>query len=41
VGHEFDREDVGSVAGGDAGGQFELRVGIIGLIGVDIDMLII
>jgi hypothetical protein len=29
------------MAGGDAGGQFELRVGIVGLVGMDIDMLII
>jgi len=41
VGHEFDREDVGSVAGGDTGGQFELRSGIIGLVGMDVDVLVV
>ena len=39
--HELDREDVGSVAGGDARGHFELRIRIIGLVGVDVDVLII
>jgi hypothetical protein len=41
VRHKFDGKDVGSMASGDAGGQFELRVRIIGLVGMDIDMLII
>ena len=41
VGHELDREDVGSVAGGDTGGQFKLRSGIIRLIGMDVDVLIV
>lgn len=29
------------MAGGDARGQLELRIRIIGLVGVDVDMLII
>jgi hypothetical protein len=41
VRHELDGEDVGLVTGGDAGRQSELGVRIIGLVGVNVDVLII
>jgi hypothetical protein len=41
VGHELDGKDVGRVTGHDRGGKVELRGGRFGVIGMDVDAMVV